>query len=160
MNRMKKLSLAVAITVLMGGISLQPVHAAAVTAGTLTCNAASGWGIVFGSSRDIKCTYSPISGFVEHYVGHIDRFGVDAGYIAGGIIIWSVLAPTTKLDRGALAGDYGGLVAGATPGVGGTVNLLVGGSAKTVSLQPLSVEGSAGVNVAAGVTAMTLHAEE
>jgi hypothetical protein len=37
---------------------------------------------------------------------------------------------------------------------------LVGGSANTISLQPLSVEGAAGVNVAAGIAQIVLKAAE
>jgi len=158
MNRMKKLCLA-ALAALTVGISGPPARAqTTVKAGVLTCDIASGWAFVFGSSRDLKCTYSPAQGAVEHYVGHIDRFGVDIGYIAGGVLAWAVLAPTTNLNPDALAGQYGGLTAGASAGVGGGANLLVGNSSgKTVTLQPLSIEGTVGVNVAAGVTQITLH---
>ena len=155
----KKASLAAAMAALMIGTSGQALHAQQVNgvkAGVLNCNVASGWGFVFGSSRDLKCTYSPVSGTPEHYVGHIDRFGVDIGYTAGGIIAWAVLAPTSSLSPGALAGKYGGVTAGASAAVGGAVSVLVGGSRKTVSLQPLNVEGTAGVNVAAGVEELTL----
>lgn len=158
MNRTEKLSLAAAMVALTAGISGAPARAQTVKAGILTCDVSSGWGFVFGSSRDLKCTFSPVSGTPQHYVGHIDRFGVDIGYIAGGVLAWAVLAPTTDLSPGALAGQYGGLTVGAAAGVGGAANLLVGNaSGKTVSLQPLSVEGTAGVNVAAGVAQITLQ---
>jgi hypothetical protein len=85
---------------------------------------------------------------------------VDIGYIAGGLLAWAVLARTTDVNRGALSGKYGGLTAGAAAGVGGAANLLVGNSSgKTVTLQPLSVEGTAGVNVAARVAQITLQAQ-
>lgn len=158
MNRTEKLSMAAAMAALITGISGSPAHAQTVKAGVLTCDVSSGWGFVFGSSRDLKCTFSPVSGTAQHYVGHIDRFGVDIGYIAGGVLAWAVLAGTTDLNPGALAGQYGGLTVGAAAGVGGAANLLVGNSSgKTVSLQPLSVEGTAGVNVAAGVAQITLQ---
>jgi hypothetical protein len=35
--------------------------------------------------------------------------------------------------------------------------VLVGGSRKSVSLQPLSVEGTAGINLALGIAGMTLN---
>ena len=102
------------------------------------------------------------SGTVEHYVGHIDRFGVDVGYAAGGVIAWAVVAPSNDLGHGALDGKYGGLTAGATAGVGVAANMLVGGSQdalKTISLQPVSIEGNTGLNVAAGVAELTLKTE-
>jgi hypothetical protein len=40
--------------------------------------------------------------------------------------------------------------------VGVGANVLVGGSGSTISLQPLSIEGNTGLNVAAGVAALTL----
>jgi hypothetical protein len=92
----------------------------------------------------------------EHYAGSIKKFGVDIGYTQEGVIIWGVLAPTAQVGPGALAGDYVGATASATVvgGVGG--NFLVGGSNKSISLQPLSVEGNTGLNVAGGIGAITL----
>jgi hypothetical protein len=152
--------LAVAVTGLaLGSFAVQaPAQAAAATkAGVLTCDVASGWGIVFGSSRDLHCSFTHSgSGVTEHYTGQIMRFGVDIGYIKGGVIVWAVLAPTTNLGAGALSGDYAGPSAGASVAVGGTANVLVGGSSKEVSLQPISFEGDQGINVAAGIAAITL----
>jgi len=159
MSMTRKLSLAIAATALAASVGGPPVSAAGVSAGVLTCNVASGWGFIFGSTRDLKCTYTVGRNHIEHYVGHISRFGVDVGYIAGGVIAWGVIAPTSQVAQGALAGSYGGATAGAAAGVGGAANLLVGGSNNTISLQPLSVEGNTGVNVAAGIVALTLKAE-
>jgi hypothetical protein len=128
-----------------------------VKAGVLTCNVASGWSLVFGSTRNLRCTYSATNGHVDHYSGHINRYGVDVGYTAGGVIAWAVLAPTSDVGRGALAGTYGGVTGSAAVGVGAGANVLVGGSGKTISLQPLSVEGLTGLNIAAGIAEIVLH---
>ena len=133
-----------------------PAQAQGVRAGTLTCNVSSGFGFVFGSSRSVNCTFAPAGGPPQHYVGSIDKFGVDIGYTKGGVLVWTVLAPTTSPAPGSLAGSYGGATASATAGVGVGANVLVGGSNHTVSLQPLSIEGNTGLNVAAGVAALTL----
>ncbi|MGE5269174.1 MAG: DUF992 domain-containing protein [Thiohalocapsa sp.] len=157
MSKTLRLAAALAMTV---GIATT-VHAppaaaqAGVRVGTLTCNVASGWGFVFGSSRSLNCTFAG-PGRYEYYVGNISRFGVDVGYIQGGILVWTVVAPTANLAPGSLAGTYAGGTASATVGVGVGANALVGGSGNTVALQPLSVEGTTGLNVAAGVAAMTL----
>jgi len=136
-----------------------PAQAATtVKTGVLTCNVDSGWGFVFGSSRDLKCTYSG-SGRREHYVGHIAKYGVDIGYLQGGVMVWGVLAPTTDLKAGALSGDYGGATAGASVGVGGDANVLVGGFDRSITLQPVSVEGDKGLNVAAGIASIALKYE-
>ena len=73
-------------------------------------------------------------------------------------MVWTVIAPTANLAPGALAGRYGGATAGATVGVGLAANALVGGSHRSIALQPLSIEGNQGLNIAAGVAEVTLHA--
>lgn len=153
-----KLGLAAAVLTVATGLSGQPAwsQAAGVKAGSLTCNVDDGWGLVFGSSRNLDCTYADTNGSVERYTGHIDKFGVDIGYHAGGILAWAVFAPTANVAKGAMAGSYGGVTGGAAVGVGANANVLIGGSNKTVSLQPVSIEGMAGLNVAAGIANITL----
>jgi hypothetical protein len=126
-----------------------------VKAGVLSCEVSSGWGFVFGSSKDMNCTFSSVRGGEEHYVGRINKYGVDVGYQHGGIMVWAVFAPG-DLGHGALAGDYGGVTAGAAVVVGANAHALVGGSNNSIALQPLSVEGQTGLNVAAGVAAVHL----
>ena len=135
-----------------------PAQAAVgVRAGVLTCNVASGAGFVFGSDHAVSCTFFGTGGRVEHYSGNISKFGVDIGYTHGGVLMWAVLAPTDNPPPHALTGEYGGVTAGASVGVGGNVNLLIGGSNHEISLQPLSVEGEKGLNVAAGIAEITLR---
>ncbi|HZZ34260.1 MAG TPA: DUF992 domain-containing protein [Caulobacteraceae bacterium] len=138
------------------GFAAQAHAEGGVKAGVLTCNVSSGWGLIFGSSKDLNCTFSPDSKRVDNYEGKISKFGVDIGYQKGGVMVWAVLAPTADLAPGALAGNYGGVTAGATAGVGANANVLVGGSNKTITLQPLSIEGATGLNIAAGVGSITL----
>ena len=129
-----------------------------VKVGTLTCNVASGWGFVFGSSKDLHCTFRPNAHTGEHYTGTISKFGVDLGYTEGGVLVWGVFAPSSDVRPGALQGDYAGATAQATVGVGLGANVLVGGLDKSFALQPLSVEGSTGLNIAAGIGAISLKA--
>jgi hypothetical protein len=128
-----------------------------VKAGVLSCKVSSGFGFVFGSSKDMNCTFSPPDGPAEHYSGRINKYGVDVGFTTGGVMVWAVFAPG-KLAPGALAGNYGGVTAGAAVGIGASAHALVGGSNNTVSLQPLSIEGQTGLNIAAGVAGVTLTA--
>src|SRR5580765_4191091 len=116
-----------------------------VNVGTLTCNVASGWGFVFGSSKDLHCTFRQNHGNAEHYSGSISKFGVDIGYTEGGVLVWGVFAPTSDTRPGALDGDYVGASASATVGVGLGANVLVGGFDKSFALQPLSVSGDRGL---------------
>ena len=145
--------------VILGGAAgfAMPANAAGVKVGALTCHVASGWGFVFGSSRDLKCTYAAGGGRFEHYSGNITKFGVDIGYTQGGVLIWSVIAPASDMKPGALEGGYGGATAGATLGVGGDANVLLGGFDKSIALQPISIQGNTGLNLAAGIAAMNLN---
>src|SRR5579872_3830818 len=127
-----------------------------VQVGSLTCNVASGWGFVFGSSKDLHCIFRQNDKRAVHYSGSISKFGVDVGYTEGGVLVWGVLAPTSDMRPGALDGDYVGATANATVGVGVGANVLVGGFDKSVSLQPLSVSGNQGLNVAAGIGSISL----
>jgi len=134
----------------------KPADAAlTVKTGLLTCHVGHGYGFVFGSSRELACTFEG-NGRVEHYSGDISKFGVDIGYLQSGVIVWAVLAPSTTLGQGALSGAYGGVTAGASVGVGGNANVLVGGSAHQIALQPVSIESDRGLTVAAGIAALTL----
>jgi Protein of unknown function (DUF992) len=130
---------------------------ATVRAGYLTCHVASGWGLIFGSSRSVKCAYAMTPDYTEYYTGSISKFGADIGYLQSGVILWAVLAPTTNLGKGALAGHYAGATASVAVGVGGGANVLLGGFKNSIALQPVSIEGQNGLNVAAGVTALALH---
>jgi hypothetical protein len=128
-----------------------------VNAGSLTCTVSGGVGFVFGSSKELTCLFSRSSGVAERYTGTIRKFGLDVGFTKEAQIVWLVFAPGS-LSPGALAGVYGGATASATAGAGVGANVLVGGSNSQVSLQPVSVEGSAGLNVAAGIAEVELRA--
>ena len=145
----------------LGALVLASAPAAAshsgVKVGSLTCNVASGWGFVFGSSKDLHCVFRG-NGRNDHYTGSISKFGVDLGYTEGGVLVWGVFAPTSDVRAGALEGDYAGATASATIGVGLGANVLVGGLDKSIALQPLSMEGNKGLNVAAGIGSISLHA--
>jgi hypothetical protein len=128
-----------------------------VKVGTLSCDVSSGWGFIFGSSKDLHCSFHPNrSPMGEHYEGSINKFGVDIGYTSGGVIIWEVFAPSSDLRHGALQGDYAGVSASATVGVGAGANVLIGGFDRSIALQPVSIEGNTGLNVAAGIGAISL----
>src|SRR5437660_10367612 len=154
----RQLTVAVSALGLMAGALAfgAPAQAQGVKAGVLSCNVAGGFGFIFGSSKAVNCSFSPPGGPPQHYVGSIDKFGVDIGYTSGGVLVWTVLAPTTSPAPGSLAGSYGGATGSATVGVGVGANVLVGGSGSTISLQPISIEGNTGLNIAAGVAALTL----
>lgn len=156
----RTLSLAAAAAVVAVGAlawsTPAPAQESGVKVGVLTCNVSSGWGFVFGSTRNLRCTFSPSAGQAEHYNGRVKKFGADIGYVTSAVIVWAVLSPTSTMAPGALAGDYVGATASVSVGVGVGANVLVGGFNKSVTLQPLSIEGNQGLNVAAGIGAITL----
>ena len=125
--------------------------------GTLTCDISAGIGLIITSKKELACMFTPSQpGPREVYVGSISKFGLDLGATAGGEMVWAVYAPTTR-RFGALAGHYGGASAEATVGAGVGANVLIGGSNRTVTLQPISVQGQAGLNVAVGVAGLELR---
>ena len=148
-----------ALMTLGAGISAQAEmpSKSGVNVGSLTCNVAGGIGFVFGSSKELNCIFATGNGTAEQYTGTIKKFGVDVGFTKEAHVVWLVFAPGA-VANGALAGDYGGATAGTSVGVGVGANVLIGGSSKQISLQPVSVEGSIGLNVAAGVAEITLKA--
>lgn len=147
---------------LLFALSAVPAHAAGkvtVKTGYLTCDEAAGWGFIIGSSHSIHCTYTSNKHRTEYYTGTISKFGADIGYLQSAVILWAVAAPTTDLGPGALTGDYGGAQASLALGVGAGANVLLGGFHKSIALQPVSVEGQKGLNVAAGIAGLSLHYE-
>jgi hypothetical protein len=126
-------------------------------AGTLNCDISAGIGAIIASKKRVTCMFTPSRpGPREVYVGSISKFGLDLGATTGGEMVWAVYAPTSR-RYGALAGHYVGATAQATVGAGVGANVLVGGSNRTVTLQPVSVQGQGGLNVAAGVAELTLR---
>jgi hypothetical protein len=130
---------------------------AGVNVGSLSCNVAGGVGFIFGSSKSLSCVFTRPNGTAETYHGDISKFGVDIGFTTESHIIWAVFAPG-DVAPGALAGDYGGASADVTAGLGLGANVLVGGSGSQIALQPVSISGNVGLNVAAGVASITLKA--
>ncbi|MGQ0532889.1 MAG: DUF992 domain-containing protein [Caulobacteraceae bacterium] len=157
MRNKSLLKAAVAAIALM---ALAPAAQAAdpgVNVGMLECHVQEGWGHVIASSRDMTCVFSPVDGRAERYTGELSRYGVDLGYTSDATLVWAVFAPTSDMEQGGLEGDYGGVSAQASVGVGLGANVLIGGFDRSVALQPVSVEGNTGLAVAAGVGVITLR---
>ena len=129
-----------------------------VKAGYLRCDIQGNVSFVFGSSRNVSCTFQGAANQrIDHYGGEIKKFGLDIGYLQNGVILWGVIAPTTDLGPGVLAGQYAGGTAGVAAGYGLGANALIGGSGRSIALQPLSVEGLQGLNIAGGVAILSLY---
>ena len=129
-----------------------------VRVGTLRCDVAGSTAFIFGSTRAIACDFVNVNGKRERYTGEISRYGVDLGFTQAAVMLWAVVAPTTDLQPGVLAGTFVGASGAATVGIGAGVNVLVGGSNRSIGLQPLSIEGNTGLNIALGVAELRLQA--
>jgi hypothetical protein len=144
-------------SILATGVSIAQVVPEHVQAGSLTCDISGGIGFIIGSQKALNCSFVPaLPGPPEFYSGVITKLGVDLGGTRGGVMTWGVYAPTTR-GAGFLTGTYAGASAEATLGAGVGANILIGGSNRTVELQPLSVQEQTGVNVAAGVAEIELR---
>jgi len=129
----------------------------AVNVGVLNCNSGPSVGLLIGSQQQLRCLFSARSGARESYSGTVNRLGLDIGVTAGGRLVWRVYAPSSSFKGRALAGNYVGGSANASLVVGGGANALVGGSDRTITLQPLSIEGRVGANLAVGVASLNLQ---
>lgn len=129
-----------------------------IRAGTLICKSKGGIGLIVGSNEKVQCMYKPIGGgSVSRYRGTITRIGLDLGIKGQSEIIWDVLGSSTSLSADTISGDYVGMAADAAVGVGGGAQILLGGSQKSVVLQPLSVKGQTGLNISIGVAGLALR---
>jgi hypothetical protein len=125
--------------------------------GMLSCDVSAGVGLILMQKQAMRCVFKPDNGGpLDYYTGRIVEFGVALGAVAQGHLVWGVLAASSGVPLGALAGSYAGVGAEATVALGVGANVLVGGTGRAFSLQPLSVEGQTGLNIAGGVTTVTL----
>lgn len=128
-----------------------------VVAGTLTCKGGASVGLVVGSQQDLTCKFNPAGkGRERDFKATITKVGLDIGFKSESVIIWTVLGSSEKVPSKVLIGSYGGVSAEASVAIGAGANALIGGSDKSVILQPLSVQGQTGLNLAVGVTGLTI----
>ncbi len=142
-------------------ISQAQAQESRVEVGSLTCRVEGSSGFVFGSTKNLKCTYRPLNAKpIEKYTGTISKYGIDFGITGKTIFIWAVLAKSRDLPKGAFSGKYKGISAKASIGAGLGLKLLVGGSDNTIALQPLSVQAQTGLNIALAVETLKLKTIE
>jgi hypothetical protein len=148
-----------AVSVVAAGVFVTTPAEPAVQAGVLSCRSGPSVGLILGSVREFQCTFRPsdTSQPRQYYNATIGRVGVDIGVSGGTQLVWAVFAPTVRVGPGDLAGTYVGGSAAVAVGLGAGANVLIGGSANSIALQPVSVEGSVGLGVAAGGEGLTLR---
>ena len=128
-----------------------------VQVGILECRGGASVGFIVGSVTNLGCVLRAEGMPEDRYVATIRKVGLDLGITQESALLWGVYAPVARLGPGALSGDYAGAQGSASVGVGLGGNVLVGGSANSIALQPLSVQGQVGLNVAAGLESLELR---
>lgn len=158
---MRRFSIFVSTVAVLVLSSLNGVHAQQplqrVQVGILECRGGASVGFIVGSVTNLGCVLRVNGMPDDFYVATIRKVGLDIGITAESALAWGVYAPVARLGRGDLSGEYVGVDGSASIGVGVGGNLLVGGSANTIALQPLSVQGQVGLNVAAGLESLELR---
>jgi len=156
---MSKLRIAATVAACLAPLAfIAPAQAAGgVKVGLLSCTVAPGAGFIVGSDKAVTCRYEGANGRRETYRGSFKKFGLDIGATQTYIVKWGVFAPTSKFKRGALAGTYAGATGSATVGVGAGANVMVGGSKRSFTLQPVSASVQTGLNIAAGIGELQLR---
>lgn len=157
-NRFLSVAAALSLPLTLHTAMPATAQTAKLEAGTLTCKGKGSVGLIVGSKQTLSCSYNPAGkGPNASYTATITKVGLDVGVTGPQTLVWTVLASTNALPAGALAGTYAGVAADASVGIGGGAKALVGGNKNSVTLQPLSVQGQTGVNVAVGVAGLQLR---
>jgi hypothetical protein len=126
--------------------------------GMLSCRLNPSIGFIIFGHQSMECRFTQNAPFPpQAYEGALNTVGLDIGISAGGVLGWAVLAPTVGTPAGALAGEYVGASGDIGLGLGVGANVLIGGSGRSIALQPVSLEGSVAINVAVGVSALQLR---
>ncbi len=128
-----------------------------VQVGLLECRGGSSVGFIVGSVTNLGCVFRSDNMPEDRYVATVRKIGLDIGITQESALAWGVFAPVARLGPGDLSGNYAGAQGSASIGVGFGGNVLVGGSANSIALQPLSVQGQVGLNLALGVEALELR---
>src|ERR1700739_3330062 len=146
---------AIAATSLASSASAQqPMNR--VRVGVLECRGGASIGFVVGSVTNLGCVLR-VEGLPEdRYIATIRKVGLDLGITQETALAWGVFAPVARLAPGDLTGTYAGAQGSASLGGGVGGKGPGGGSNNTIALQPLSVQGSVGINLAAGLESLEL----
>lgn len=156
---MRRLStfLSVASVAFVAAAALAHAQSGRTQVGVLECRGGPNVGMIVGSVTNLGCVFRSQDRPDDLYTARITKIGVDIGITTETALSWAVFAPTARLGMGDLSGNYAGVDASAAVGVGLGGNVMIGGSANSFALQPLSVQGQTGLSVAGGVQSMELR---
>jgi hypothetical protein len=127
-------------------------------AGVLQCRLSGNSITVLVENQELDCVFQDDDegALPAHYIGKLTKVGANATINGPGEIAWGVVAATSHIGPGALAGLYAGPNTSVKVGVGGGGAFLIGGNDNTISLQPLQFEAGSGVGVTAGIENLAL----
>ena len=140
MNRNRSTMAAFALLAMLAAPAEAQSPAGWTQTGMLSCRVNPSIGFIIAGHQSMECRFTQNGFPPQAYQGALNMVGLNIGFSAGGALGWAVFAPTV----GAL-------------GVGVGANVLLGGSGRSFALQPVSVEGSVGVDVTLGVSALQLR---
>lgn len=153
---MKKAILLLGMSALLGGTAVSSAEIG-TEVGVLSCDVSAGIGLIIEQKQTLNCNFNNGNNEIQNYTGSISEFGLELGEVKEAQMVWTVLAATSTVQPGALAGTYVGVDADASLGVGAGVKALVGGLDKSFTLQPLSVSTEKGTSLSLGVAALSLE---
>ncbi|MGY8706624.1 DUF992 domain-containing protein [Bradyrhizobium sp. 18BD] len=139
-------------------VGVTPARAEAFRVGRLLCAISPRIGFLVGSTQSLRCVFYPRGASRRYiYEGRIRRIGFDLGITGSSVLSWTVFARNSQIRPGTMRGNYVGASGNIALGPGLGANVLVGGSRRSVALQPLSIERAVGLNLAATVTHLMLR---
>ena len=155
--RRSLLAAALAASALVVSIAGASAQQRMVRVGVLECRGGASVGFIVGSVTHLGCVLRADGSPDDRYVATIRKVCLDIGITQETALAWGVFAPVDRLGPGDLSGNYVGAQGSASVGVGLGGNVLVGGSNNSIALQPLSVQGQVGLNIAAGLESLELR---
>ncbi|MGJ5178642.1 DUF992 domain-containing protein [Bradyrhizobium oligotrophicum] len=149
--------LLLSIVLLVSVVPLAQAHAnRPMRAGVLECEGRRTSGRLVMSQARLRCVFRSQGRQPERYVAKVRRYGLDLGLTDETRMAWVVNAPVNDFGRSELRGRYGGLAANAAALVGFGGSFLVRDTDRAAALQPISLQGQTGLNLAAGITEVEL----
>jgi hypothetical protein len=156
---LKKHFLSTLFLTVLAFASASPAQSEMLRVGRLLCSTSPRIGAVVGSTQSVRCIFYPRGSSSRYiYAGRFSRIGFDLGVTGGSVLSWTILARNSRIGPATMRGSYVGASGNIALGPGLGANVLIGGSRRSVALQPVSLERSIGINLAATVTRLTLGA--
>lgn len=130
--------------------------------GVLTCSVIAGSrvNLLIRSTADVECEFNQ-NGLVTAYKGETGiALGIDLSLKTNERMAFAVIAASSDVSPGSLAGRYVGGEITASAGLGLGAKALFGGGNKSIGLNPLAVETNTGLGASAGLGFLYLEPKD